>query len=82
MELCELYNLKFVPPIVYKVGMKVKVRENLICNEKYGNDTFISDMMRMKGKIDTIVDVLPDNKYHLSMSNRNWTPEMLEGEVR
>jgi len=72
----------------YKVGDKVKVREDLVVGHSYGTDSFMSEMCDMRGKVVTIE--------HISDSTHNptweadeyqieeqadwwWTDEMFEG---
>lgn len=63
----------------YKVGDKVKIREDLIVGYKYGVDTFVEDMEQYKGKTTTVADVTDNNKYKLNIDTYwRWTDEMLE----
>lgn len=62
----------------YKVGDKVKVREDLDCCRFYGSYTFESFMEKYKGKI-TEIKVVWDNSYFLvGCGNCDFTDEMLE----
>ena len=65
----------------YKVGDKVRVRNDLVVNEKYGNDTFIVGMESYSGKTLTVSEITPKNKYKLKevVCYFNWTDEMFEG---
>lgn len=62
----------------YKVGDKVRVREDLIVGEKYGKDVFTSTMVSFKGKIVTIKKIVED-KYEIEEDSQTWwwTYEML-----
>lgn len=65
----------------YKIGEKVKIREDLIVNKWYGRDAFASDMAEYKGKIAKIVRVNEINKcYDLDIDEGFyfWTDEMFE----
>ena len=66
----------------YKVGDKVRVREDLETDNWYGKEIFVSGMTWLKGKIVTISKVLYD-KYEIEEDNKiwNWTDEMFSGKV-
>ena len=61
----------------YKVGDKVRVREDLVADQWYGNEIVVSGMTRLKGKIVTISKVRYD-KYEIEEDNKIWwwTDEM------
>lgn len=61
----------------FKVGDKVRVREDLEINKMYGNYGFIKDMAHLKGKITTIKEVLKRG-YRIEEYCYTWTDEMLE----
>lgn len=63
----------------YKVGDKVKIREDLIVDNVYGSDSFAEEMAQYKGKTATITDVYRD-KYEIDIDNGSWywTDEMFE----
>lgn len=64
----------------YKVGDKVKVREDLEIWKIYGTDVFIDDMAELKGKEVTIKEVEPKfNSYRIKETGYNWTDDMFEG---
>ena len=66
----------------YKVGDKVKVREDLVVGEKYDNEYFVSAMLEFKGKEVTISIVYDYNKgYRIEERGFTWTDEMIEGLV-
>lgn len=63
----------------YKIGDKVKVREDLICGVDYGIETFVDEMEKYKGKITQIKKVFSDGEYWLKDCNGWWfADEMLE----
>lgn len=63
----------------YKVGDKVKVRENLEVDKRYGTEEFIEEMEEYKGKIVTI-DTVNEDDYYIEEDKQSWlwTEEMLE----
>ena len=66
----------------YKVGDKVKVRENLVGGKIYEGQTAISDMTELKGKevtIETVLDRDTDKYIIKELTEYNWTNEMFEG---
>ena len=71
-----------------KEGDRVKVREDLVHNCKYGNDYFIEgDMGHLRGKVVTIetvsIDLEGETKYFLEdcKSMYCWTEEMFEKQI-
>ena len=63
----------------YKVGDKVKIREDLVVDNKYGVDTYVDDMEQYKGKIATVIRITDNNKYKLDVDSYwCWTDEMFE----
>ena len=61
----------------YKVGDKVKAREDLEYNVFYGGTRVTKDMIMHKGKILTIRAIEGGN-YLMEEDNWCWTDEMLE----
>lgn len=63
----------------YKVGDKVKIKENLITGETYGGVYLYGDACRHIGEETMITKVIRD-RYRLGVDNssRIWTGEMLE----
>ena len=61
----------------YKVGDKVRVREDLIAGELYGKDIFASEMISFKGQTVTIKKI-QNNKYLIEedLEDWYWTEEM------
>lgn len=67
----------------YKIGDKVKVRNDLKVLKRYGDYTFVKRMEKYKGKLVTISDELP-GFYHIKEDKNecwNWTDEMFEPVV-
>lgn len=66
----------------YKIGDKVRVREDLIVDQWYGDDIFISEMVSFKGKIVTIKKN-QYNKYLIKEGSTtwNWTDEMFSEKI-
>lgn len=64
----------------YKVGDKVKIREDLEVGKEYNDCTFIIDMEKYKGKMATITYIYSDDSYDIDLDDGNWfwTDEMLE----
>lgn len=64
----------------YKVGDKVKVREDLEIWKTYGSDVFIDDMAELKGKEVTIKSLCNhSDEYRIEEMNFTWTSDMFEG---
>lgn len=63
----------------YKVGDKVKIREDLIVDNEYGSDSFAEEMEQYKGKTATITGTYM-SKYEIDIDDGSWcwTDEMLE----
>ena len=59
----------------FKVGDKVKVREDLEIDKTYGNYTFINSMSNFAGKIVTIKEIERDS-YRIVEMDCCWTDEM------
>ena len=67
----------------YKIGDKVKVRTDLIADEVYGGQSFMSGMKPFVGKIYTISRIDSDQKYYMFEEiGWVWTDEMIEGPVK
>lgn len=66
----------------YKIGDKVKVREDLVVHKSYGIQDFVNDMKKFKGKLVTISDITCEakNEYHIKEDREEyfWTAEMFE----
>lgn len=61
----------------FKVGDRVRVREDLENDIIYGNYVFIKEMEYLKGEIITIKEVLKSG-YRIEEDYYTWTDEMLE----
>ena len=61
----------------YKIGDKVRVREDLKIDDKYGGCLFARGMKRFKGKEVTITNTL-DNYNRYLIEGYKWTDEMFE----
>ncbi len=68
----------------YKVGDKVRIREDLIAGEYYGCEYFSSFMNYFLGKVCTISD-MDENTYLLKEDEDTckwrWTDEMIERRI-
>lgn len=64
----------------FKVGDKVKVRQDLKINRKYGGLTFVKEMQKMEGKTATIEEVC-HTYYCIKEFDYRWTDEMFEDKV-
>ena len=64
----------------YKVGDKVKIREDLVVGYDYNDFTFIVDMEKYKGAIATIKYCYSDESYEVDVDGGTWywTDDMLE----
>lgn len=66
----------------YKVGDKVRIREDLKFGEIYGGCLFTKGMQNLAGKIARITEVYEHKgEYHIDSCDCYWTDEMFE-EVR
>lgn len=64
----------------FKVGDKVKVRDDLIVGKTYNNNTFVKDMEKHLGKIVTI-ESIHRNTYSIVENNWYWTDAMFENDT-
>lgn len=66
----------------YKIGDKVRVREDLVVDQQYGKYIFSHSMTPFKGKIVTISKVT-SSKYEIKGDPRSfwWTEEMFSEKV-
>lgn len=64
----------------YKIGDKVRIREDLIVGEDYGRDTFVKGMKKYIGREASVVDIDDLSEYELDIDDFawSWTDEMLE----
>ena len=63
----------------YKIGDRVKIREDLNENERYGCQIFVDAMCKMRGLTLTIDRVNDNDTYRMKEIGYNWTEEMIEG---
>lgn len=66
---------------MYKVGDKVKIREDLEVDKKYNELFFVKEMEEYKGKIATITRVSPiQHSYEIDIDDSDWcwTDDMLK----
>lgn len=66
----------------YKVGDKVKVREDLEYKQYGGDGAFdvaVGKMQDLKGSIVTITKITQSNKYEIEESDCYWTADMFSG---
>ena len=65
----------------FKVGDKVRVREDLEEDKRYGNEFFVDGMEKYRGEVMEIeIESIRNIVYHLKEDDENWsfTDEMLE----
>lgn len=64
----------------YKIGDAVRIKDNLVVGEKYGECNVIKDMLRFRGTIDTIDNIDIDGDYYLTGDDNPyvWHKDMLE----
>lgn len=63
----------------FKVGDRVRIREDLEIGKLYGKDIFVEKMACMRGRIATITTVFYDGKkFRIKECGYEWTPEMVE----
>lgn len=67
----------------YKIGDKVKIREDLEIGKEYNDCTFIKNMEQYKGKIATIYYCYSDGSYDIDLDDGEWywTDDMLEDVI-
>ena len=63
----------------YKIGDRVKIREDLEENKKYGCQIFVDSMCEVRGLTLTIDRVNDNDTYRMKEIGYNWTDEMIEG---
>jgi hypothetical protein len=64
----------------YKVGDKVRIREDLITNKRYNGLSFIPSMEQYKGKVATITNIIFGDHYIIDLDDNEWcwADEMFE----
>lgn len=69
--------MKIINNMKYKIGDKVLVRLDLEVGKRYGNNSFVSEMLSLRGKIATINNIMYG--FYLlkeDSAEKNWTEEM------
>jgi hypothetical protein len=68
----------------YKVGDKVRIREDLVIKEQYNDLTFVPDMVQYMGKVATITEIRFEDVYGIDLDGCNWcwTDEMFEDVMK
>jgi len=64
----------------YKVGDKVKLRQDLTVGSRYETVTFVSEMVHRMGEILTIVSYY-DNKYTIEENSFSYSGKMFEDTI-
>ena len=62
-------------------GMKVKLRKDLVANQRYGSDTWITDMVKPGSEV-VVERIVKDDKFYVKGSFYNYTVDMLEIPVK
>lgn len=64
-----------------KPGMKVKLRKDLVADQRYGSDCWITDMVKPGSEV--VVDhIIKDDRFNVKGSLYNYTVDMLENPVK
>ena len=64
-----------------KPGMKVKLRKDLVAEQMYGSDCWITDMVKPGSEV--VVDhIIKDDRFNVKGSLYNYTVDMLENPVK
>lgn len=64
-----------------KPGMKVKLRKDLVAEQMYGSDCWITDMKKPGSEV--VVDhIIKDDRFYVKGSFYNYTVDMLENPVK
>lgn len=64
-----------------KPGMKVKLRKDLVAEQMYGSDCWITDMVKPGSEV--VVDhIIEDDRFYVKGSLYNYTVDMLENPVK
>ena len=66
----------------YKVGDKVRVRDDLVIDRIYGVDRFVEGMKALRGSVVEISCTIGEWGYGIKGSVFCWTEEMFEGKVK
>lgn len=64
-----------------KPGMKVKLRKDLVADQRYGSDCWITGMVKPGSEV--VVDhIIKDDRFHIKGCYFNYTVDMLENPVK
>ena len=68
--------------MLYKVGDKIRIREDLVIDKQYGRETFVGSMIDFRGSVE-IIDKINKSYYKLKgdaagWEGWNWTDEMFD----
>lgn len=64
-----------------KPGMKVKLRKDLVADQRYGSDCWITDMVKPGSEV-VVERIIEDDKFYVKGSFYNYTVDMLENPVK
>ena len=64
-----------------KPGMKVKLRKDLVAEQMYGSDCWITDMVKPGSEV-VVERIIEDDKFYVKGSFYNYTVDMLENPVK
>lgn len=62
-------------------GMEVKLRKDLVADQRYGSDTWIVEMRKPGSKV-VVNRIIKDDKFHIKGCYFNYTVDMLENPVK
>lgn len=68
----------------YQIGDKVKIREDLVTHNYYGDVFFCEEMNEYKGKIAVITNTSREDRYSIDIDKYDkfvWSGEMFEGKI-
>ena len=64
-----------------KPGMKVKLRKDLVAEQMYGSDCWITDMVKPGSEV-VVERIIEDDKFYVKGSFYNYTVDMLENPIK
>ena len=64
-----------------KPGMKVKLRKDLVAEQMYGSDCWITDMVKPGSEV-VVERIIKDDRFYVKGSFYNYTVDMLENPVK
>lgn len=62
-------------------GMKVKLRKDLVANQRYGSDTWITDMVKPGSEV-VVERIVKDDRFYVKGSFYSYTVDMLEIPIK